>query len=59
MAFVSSLSTTAACGTDRKSNMSLTIRRIVKARRARDNAENPQFKQYWQKVMDQLAAKIS
>jgi len=39
--------------------MSLTIRRIVKARRARDNAENPEFKQYWQGVIDKLVAKIS
>lgn len=39
--------------------MSLTIRRIVKARRARDNAENPEFKEYWQGVIDKLVAKIS
>ena len=39
--------------------MNLTIRRITKARRARDNAENPQFKEYWQSVIDKLVAKIS
>ena len=38
--------------------MSLTIRRIVKARRARDNAENPQFKQYWQGVITELRTTV-
>lgn len=38
--------------------MSLTIRRIVKARRARDNAENPQFKQYWQGVINELQSSV-
>jgi hypothetical protein len=33
----------------------IAIRRITKARRAMMNAQNPQFKEYWKKVIDQLS----
>ncbi len=38
--------------------MNLTIRRITKARRARDKAQNAEFKAFWQNVIDQLVAKL-
>ena len=38
--------------------MNLTIRRITKARRAMNKAQNPQFKEYWQNVINHLVAKL-
>lgn len=36
-------------------NTIVTYRRITKARRAMMNADNPQFKEYWRRVVDQLS----
>lgn len=33
----------------------LTSRRIAKARRAMDAAQNPKFKEYWRRVATQLS----
>ena len=33
----------------------LTNRRIAKARRAMDAAQNPKFKEYWQRVVNKLS----
>lgn len=35
-------------------NNALTLRRIVKARRAMMNAQNPKFKEYWARVVEEL-----
>lgn len=32
----------------------ITIQRVTRARRAMMSANNPQFKEYWKKVIDQL-----
>jgi hypothetical protein len=33
----------------------IVTRRIAKAQRAMNNAQNPKFKEYWQRVIDQLS----